>query len=153
MPYPSYTSLLSQARRSEAANTAQEMERGRNSADPFWRMNRSPQTVLRDPRWQAYFQSLSNAGVDRLADSSVGAKRGMWGQQSAGPSTIMDPSIQDSALATNPSNAINARNPYAMQALQGAYGAPIDEGGWISRSQPARQRYLTVQGQRGGPKV
>lgn len=33
---------------------------------------------LPDPMWEAFLQSLSEAGVDRLADESVGIKRGMF---------------------------------------------------------------------------
>ena len=39
---------------------------------------RGSMTVLPDPQWEGYFQALSEAGVDNLADSSVGVKRGMF---------------------------------------------------------------------------
>lgn len=41
-------------------------------------LGRTSINTLPDSRWDAFFQALDEAGVDRAADESVGARRGMF---------------------------------------------------------------------------
>lgn len=75
---------------------------------------------LSDPQWDAFFQAMDEQNVSKLADSSVGAARGMWDDHEArnewsaipsGPARAPEAAHQDSAaLMQRPSRQFNARN-------------------------------------------
>ena len=64
---------------------------------------RGSMNVLPDPQWEGYFQALREAGVDNLADQSVGVKKGMFpssvsallGPEAGGPVQMGDTSMLD----------------------------------------------------------
>ncbi len=117
----SFAQLNSQSRRHQQGFEDARKEQGRANGQlvDFGQVR-----PLRNPQWDAWFQALQNQGVTGLADESVGAKRGMWAPQGPGISTLMDPSTQGSAVASNPSNQLNYQNPYASKMLQDLYRVP-----------------------------
>ena len=85
---------------------------------------------MMDPKWDAWLEALQDQGVTELADSSVGAAKGMF---SATPQTsTFDPSFQTSAGAgMSPSRQIGQRLPgknAALRGLQQASGYESHEG-------------------------
>ena len=102
--------------------------------------------------WSGYFQSLQDAGVSRLGDSST--RPGFGSQFGALPDTY-DPNFQASAPATMPSNQIGVPGETmpngvygesipAMDALTRATGG----GGFVARRSAGPKR-MRVQTQRG----
>lgn len=69
--------------------------------------------------WERWFDTLAEQGVDRLADQSVGERRGMF-QRSTGYAPTFDPSFQSSAVVdAGQSNQIDAPSLHpALAALQ-----------------------------------
>lgn len=117
----SFAQLNSQSRRhqSQFENSRREAGRANGQLVDFGQVR-----PLRNPQWDAWFQALNNQGVTGLADESVGARKGMWAPPSGGISTLMDPSIQGSSVASNPSNQLNYQNPYSTKMLQDLYKVP-----------------------------
>lgn len=70
-----------------------------------------------DPRWDAFFQAMDEAGVSKAGDNSMGVKQGMFGGAAPLPSTF-DPTFQRSAVVdSGRSRQINAQQPPALQGL------------------------------------
>ena len=117
-----------------------------------------------DPMWDSYLEANAQAGVDRMRDQSVGARRGQMG---AGPgyTPTFNPAHQTTAVQQH--RSINA--PNMLQGLMNAFnqpaprdegglGMPVEEGFWSGRRQSGRrdargQQLLRVVGQRGGPRA
>lgn len=72
---------------------------------------------LSNPAWDGFYQAMQEKGVDRLADSSVGMKKGMFGGFDA-PDTF-NANFQQSAVASKPSNQLNA---HPMDGFRRAIG-------------------------------
>lgn len=95
--------------------------------------------VLRDPMWDAFHQATMEAGVDNMADNSVGVKRGMWA-----------PSPQVSTVdPTNPAQSS------AVRGFASAAGMPMPEShdAWMGKQVGAtqgRRKPLKINEQRGG---
>lgn len=133
-------------------------KRERMSADPREGFGRHV-GPLGDPQWAGFFQALQEAGVDRVADNSVGEARGMFPQSAPYEHTFDPMQGQTSAvLASGPSNQIGGQNP-ALDAIFRIMGeekmAPRVSA--TKRPQgPVRttgQSKLRVERQRGGSKV
>jgi hypothetical protein len=73
---------------------------------------------LPDSRWDGFFQAMDEAGVDGVADSSVGAKKGMWSGKAPMGSTY-DPRYQTSAVDTMPSNQLGTAGLTAENGMAG----------------------------------
>jgi hypothetical protein len=90
----------------------------------------NPINIQSDPAWDGFFQALKEQGVSSLADSSVGAKKGMWSPHEPLPSTY-DPRFQSTAIRSksnqigspgispNPSVAPTYNPDYQTSALAG----------------------------------
>lgn len=102
---------------------------------------------LGDPQWDAFFQALDENGVDRLADNSVGVKRGMFPQGPPRASTY-DPATQSSAVDVSPSNQLGTNVDDMMAGLDRAIGGGSVDDAFAIRKSPMRGR-LRVQTQRG----
>lgn len=74
------------------------------AAQTYWdhQMQRAPGgpiNSLYNSEWSPFFQALEEAGVDRLADNSVGRKRGMWGGNTAQSTSITPATGEDNSNA------------------------------------------------------
>jgi hypothetical protein len=73
---------------------------------------------LKDPMWDAMFQSWDEAGVDKVGDASTGARKGMFApSQGQVTSTLFDEG-QDSAISDS-----RQLNSGIHPALSGFYAA------------------------------
>jgi hypothetical protein len=112
--------------------------------------------IFSDPRWDAYFQSLDEAGVSKLADQSVGEAKGMFPASAPAASTY-DPSYQTSAVDTMPSNQFNVPGEGAPTGVYGSSIPAMDAlsratGGFTAKETPQYgrgRRFMKVQTQRG----
>ena len=76
---------------------------------------------LSDPAWDGFFQAMNEAGVDNLADNSMGAARGMFSAKPPLPSTF-NPAFQTSAtMGMTPTNQIGV--PGVVPSLEGLFAA------------------------------
>ena len=104
--------------------------------------------------WRDWFDALQAAGVDRVADESVGVRRGMFPPQQPTQSGY-DPAFQSSAVqASGSSNQINAQPVMGLQRVNEPM--PESHGIFMGRMAAAGlrgrgQQNLRVQTQRGGP--
>jgi hypothetical protein len=107
---------------------------------------------LPDPRWEGFFQAMSDQGVTKMADNSVGQARGMFAPKAAAPSTY-NPDFQGSAVDTMPSNQLGVAGGHAPLGMVGNSIPSMDAltkatGGFSFRQTPTKKR-MTVQQQRG----
>lgn len=83
--------------------------------------------VLRDPQWDAFFQAMDEAGVDKVADQSVGERTGMFPMSGQSRPTFdaryqtMLPDTDRERMALSPSRQINAPSLMGLYSATGGY--------------------------------
>lgn len=108
-----YTSLKQQAKEHQSAFKAAARENGRRNGQLVSFGHLGP---LKDPMWDAMFQAMENQGVTELADSSVGAKKKMWGK-SRGYQPTFDPTFQGTAAGKTNQLGADVPSFAALDAL------------------------------------
>lgn len=130
------------------------MNRARQNRLEYEQQNRGRNFgPLSDPRWDGFFQAMNEAGVSRIADNSVGEARGMFPGKEPLPSTY-DPTYQQSAVDTMPSNQIGVAGPDAPLGVRGGSIPSMDAltratGGFTVSPSKGRMRVQTQRGTNG----
>lgn len=90
---------------------------------------------LPDPKWDGFFQALSEKGVRRLADNSVGEATGQF-PESPQPVSTVNPNFQTSAVDSMPSNQLGT----GQMTMPGAGYSTIGHTGGSIPSMDALQK-------------
>lgn len=99
---------------------------------------------LPDPMWDAFFEAQNQAGATRMADNSVGAKRGMYAPTQT--QHVQQPGMESNQIGDAGQQGTQA----IIDGILNATGGPGVDIRQTPKGVGRGQTKLKVQGQRGG---